>query len=204
MSQLSMPPAPPGFYNPPGTNIFIPDPSYTAVFTPPHYSRNPQTCLITVGATAPFRTLVFAALSPSFLTSLSTHNFRRLIIQAGTTFSDPEFQSLLSSVTTSRPGLEIEAFDFHPDLAATYIAKAEVVISHAGAGSILDALRWGRKLVVVENRELMGGHQREGLVEDLGKAVGQVMSVEMQGKKKEGGVGVVGVLEEEMGLWKEG
>ncbi|KAF8251762.1 hypothetical protein K440DRAFT_612025 [Wilcoxina mikolae CBS 423.85] len=176
MPQLSMPPAPLGFYNPPGTNIFIPDPSYTAVFTPSSPPPAiPQTCLITVGATAPFRTLVFAALSPSFLTSLTTHNFRRLVIQAGTTFSDPEFQSLLSSASSASQRLEIEAFDFHPELANTYVAKAEVVISHAGAGCILDALRWGRKLVVVENRELMGGHQRE-VIEEL------------QG----------------MGLWKEG
>jgi len=94
-------------------------------------------------------------------------------------------------------------------------------VSHAGAGSILDALRWGKKLVVVENTALMAGHQRElieelqgqgylleGRVEELGKVVEKVvekvMVVERVKGMGTGGKGIVGVLEEEMGIMKEG
>ena len=38
---------------------------------------------------------------------------------------------------------------------------ADVVISHAGAGSILEALELGKRLVVCVNEELMDNHQAE-------------------------------------------
>ena len=48
------------------------------------------------------------------------------------------------------------------------IQAADLVISHAGAGSILDALGCGKKVLVVVNEELMGNHQTE-LAEALAK-----------------------------------
>lgn len=96
-----------------------------------------------------------------------------------------------------------------------------MVISHAGAGSVLDALRYDKPLVVVENKELMGGHQRE-LVEELGdylvdgnlgedggleSAVKEAMERKAKGRKRfpeSGSQELVGVLEEELGAMKEG
>ena len=48
------------------------------------------------------------------------------------------------------------------------IRAADLIISHAGAGSILDALGCGKKVLVVINEELMGNHQTE-LAEALAK-----------------------------------
>jgi beta-1,4-N-acetylglucosaminyltransferase len=114
------------------------------------------------------------------------------------------------------PPLVIDAFDFHPDLAMEVVSRVDVVISHAGAGSVLDALRWGKRLVVVENKALMDGHQRElieelqgqgylveGAEERLWEAVEEVLKVPE--KRWAGGRGgFVSVLEEETGVMKEG
>jgi len=118
--------------------------------------------------------------------------------------------------------VEIDAFDFHPDLGAALLPEVDLVVSHAGAGSVLEALRWGKRLVVVENEELMGGHQREiieelgegsgggqgylveGRVERLGDVVGDVMGRERKNWGHGGKGGFVQVVEEEVGVMKEG
>lgn len=47
-----------------------------------------------------------------------------------------------------------------------YVKNADLVISHAGAGSILDALENKTNLIVVVNHNLMNNHQLE-LAEQL-------------------------------------
>ncbi|KAA8906647.1 hypothetical protein FN846DRAFT_778163 [Sphaerosporella brunnea] len=240
-----MPPAPPGFYNPPGTNIFVPLPSTTSSSTetapPTTTSRTTTTTvtttetittaitteetkaglslLITTGATAPFPSLIKAALSPSFLGTLKELGFAKLLLQAGTLFETAGFTEALTIATSAaNKQLEIEAFDFHPDLGTEVVSKVDVVISHAGAGSVLDALRWGKPLVVVENTDLMGGHQRElveeltgqgycveGRVEGLGEVVREALRSAGVRKGWEGMKGdFVEVVEEEVGTMKEG
>ncbi|GJP66183.1 hypothetical protein CLOP_g23087 [Closterium sp. NIES-67] len=44
---------------------------------------------------------------------------------------------------------------------APYVKQASLVISHAGSGSIFEALRASKPLVVVVNAALMDNHQRE-------------------------------------------
>ncbi|SPC61156.1 related to ALG13 - catalytic component of UDP-GlcNAc transferase [Ustilago sp. UG-2017b] len=71
---------------------------------------------------------------------------------------------------TTEQGVELELFQFAPDL-KPYIGTADVVVSHAGSGTILDTLRMRPKppkLVVVPNTSLMDNHQVE-LAEALGK-----------------------------------
>ncbi|GAC72791.1 predicted glycosyltransferase [Moesziomyces antarcticus T-34] len=66
-------------------------------------------------------------------------------------------------------GVELQLFAFAPDL-KSYIESADVVISHAGSGTILDTLRvrpHPPALVVVPNTSLMDNHQVE-LAEALG------------------------------------
>ncbi|KAI5848839.1 hypothetical protein BZA05DRAFT_402850 [Tricharina praecox] len=236
MPPFTMPLAPPGFYNPPGTQMFIPLPSSSppssapssAVTSPPHptSARTGKTLLVTTGATAPFPTLLHACLSPSFLRFLATQGISVLQLQAGSYLSAATFQSLLSAARSLPPPppptvpVTIHAFDFADDLAGEYVCHADVVVSHAGAGSVLDALRYDRPLVVVENRELMGGHQRE-LVEELGdylvegrlgqgeleRAVEKALLSKEKGARAFPGSGsrtLVGVLEEELGVMKEG
>jgi beta-1,4-N-acetylglucosaminyltransferase len=69
-----------------------------------------------------------------------------------------------------------------------------LIISHAGSGSILEALELGKKLVVVINNGLMDNHQMElagrlsemgclvmcGDVEELDMAVDEVLKVELK------------------------
>lgn len=54
----------------------------------------------------------------------------------------------------------VEIFQFKPSLDKE-IDEADLVISHAGAGSILESLRKKKKLLVVVNETLMDNHQLE-------------------------------------------
>lgn len=53
-----------------------------------------------------------------------------------------------------------EYFRYAPSL-ENYILSADLIISHAGSGSILEALRNQKKLIVVVNQLLMDNHQLE-------------------------------------------
>ncbi len=57
-------------------------------------------------------------------------------------------------------GLQIEIFKYAPNLEA-YMREAELIISHAGSGSLFEALRMGKPLVAVPNAILMHNHQTE-------------------------------------------
>jgi UDP-N-acetylglucosamine transferase subunit ALG13 len=69
-------------------------------------------CLVTVGATAPFNALVHAALTPQFLSSLSSHEYTNLVIQYGQLGSQ-RFTELVSGLKDEeKQGIEIHGFDF--------------------------------------------------------------------------------------------
>jgi len=55
-------------------------------------------------------------------------------------------------------GLRVSWFEFAPSLAER-IGAADLVISHAGAGSVFEALSAGKALVAVPNAALMANHQ---------------------------------------------
>lgn len=130
--------------------------------------------LVTVGATAPFPRLIQQLLTPSVLTTLTSLNYTHLTIQHGLTptnyggTSDGEsllatlntFTPPFTSPTSSSTSLNIASFPFSDSL-QDEMAKSDLVISHAGSGSILDALRMTKKLIVVPNEELMDNHQKE-------------------------------------------
>ena len=62
-------------------------------------------------------------------------------------------------------GLQVETFQYAPNLEG-YMRQAELIISHAGAGSLFEAMRMGKPLIAVPNPILMHNHQAE-LVSDL-------------------------------------
>ncbi|KAI5816690.1 glycosyl transferase, partial [Pyronema omphalodes] len=123
-----------------------------------------KTVLVTVGATVPFPALTDSALTPEFLEALVNLGFGKLQLQHGV--YTPRIPDLMEGEQQANGRINIETFAFDKDLALNYIAKADLVVTHAGAGSVLECLRWDKRTIVVENSSLMGGHQRE-LIEEL-------------------------------------
>lgn len=135
-----------------------------------------KTAFVTVGTTR-FDALVRAAGSPAFEGSLLARGFSRLVVQAGAGGHAPE--GLLPGLkgggeeegkrkkgTTAR-GLDVEFFDYAPSL-RDHFASADLVVTHAGAGSIFETLSTGSgsktaaiPLIAVPNGALMHNHQAE-------------------------------------------
>lgn len=123
----------------------------------------PTTALVTVGSTS-FDALVAAIVTPPVLTALTARGFTRLLVQYGRGTPPPPPPSPPpphpgASPPPRRP-LEVIAFPFKPSL-VTEMAAAGLVVTHGGAGSVLEALRAAAPTVVVVNGGLMDNHQAE-------------------------------------------
>lgn len=142
--------------------------------------------LFTTGATVTFEPLVEHVISVPFLQSLLQLGFHHVAIQYGNQIENGKnvskqfFSEVLDknqvveslgldltnetndkSVTTfSNSSLSIQAFAFSADI-STFISNADIVVSHAGTGSIMDSLRLDKPLLVVTNQRLMDDHQEE-------------------------------------------
>ncbi|TPX60671.1 undecaprenyldiphospho-muramoylpentapeptide beta-N-acetylglucosaminyltransferase [Powellomyces hirtus] len=113
--------------------------------------RRPQrTVFVTVGTTQ-FNDLVNMACTLEFLLTLQAEGYTELIIQHG---AGP-----LPKTPTHSP-IPVKGFAFKGDLSKE-IENAALVISHAGAGLILESLSAGKPLLVVVNRGLMDNHQMD-------------------------------------------
>lgn len=87
------------------------------------------------------------------LQALNKRGYTRMILQIGNTNLKPN--------CTPRCGFTcIEAFNLRPSI-QEYINSADLVISHAGAGSCLEVLEANKSLIVVINELLMDNHQLE-------------------------------------------
>ncbi|TNY21026.1 UDP-N-acetylglucosamine transferase subunit ALG13 [Rhodotorula diobovata] len=145
------------------------------------------TAVLTVGSTR-FDPLVGAALSPSALAALSSLGVTRLLAQVGNSALPRDWAEGASTVPG---GLVVEVVRFLGDLEAK-VGEADLVVSHAGAGSILSFVRpltpspsssspsapstpsqSHRRLVLVPNSTLMDSHQSDlaGEMEQKGWAV---------------------------------
>lgn len=142
--------------------------------------------LFTTGATVTFKPLVEYVSSPQFLRSLQKLGFSTVYLQYGNEtannkniskafFSDVISRNQLvekldldltnetndkSTTTFSNGSFRLVVFGFSPNI-ADYVASVDIVVSHAGTGSILDSLRLRKPLLVVSNLELMDNHQEE-------------------------------------------
>ncbi|OLP90942.1 UDP-N-acetylglucosamine transferase subunit alg13 [Symbiodinium microadriaticum] len=103
---------------------------------------------VTVGTTC-FDELVRAVDTEAFHEKALALGFERLVVQRGRGSHRPR-----------QLGLKTESFDLKPSLDEE-LKSASLVISHAGAGSIIEALRERRRLLVVVNPLLMNNHQLE-------------------------------------------
>ncbi|CAO3584942.1 unnamed protein product [Absidia cylindrospora] len=110
---------------------------------------------VTVGSTG-FDDLVEAATSINFLSNLSTLGFNSLLIQYGS--SKDIFLRNTKDLTES--DIEIQGYDYKTTIEHD-ITMANLVISHSGSGTILQALRLHKRLVVIVNESLLDNHQTE-------------------------------------------
>ncbi|KPI40499.1 UDP-N-acetylglucosamine transferase subunit alg13 [Cyphellophora attinorum] len=185
---------------------------------------------VTIGATAPFNGLIRAVLSHGFLSALSEHSYTQLRIQHGDQGGHILREASLSNIQ-QQYGIEVTGFDFDKNglegelraLKKSSTNEEGAVVSHAGSGSVLEAMRYELPIVVVPNEELLGNHQVE-LAEELGRLgyvvhgrvedlAGSIIKVEQlrdkhllwpphtsgETRNKAVGKGLKGVLDEEMG-----
>ncbi|KAJ5898920.1 UDP-N-acetylglucosamine transferase subunit alg13 [Penicillium taxi] len=135
-------------------------------------STSTRTCFVTVGASASFKPLLRYVLSEPFFRQLVLSDFTHLIVQYGHDGESLWEQFLNDNPTDSETlhGLALGGFDFKPSL-APYMElvtaddeqhrKLGIVISHAGTGTILDALHFGLNMIIVPNNNLADNHQEE-------------------------------------------
>ncbi|KAI8998576.1 glycosyl transferase [Trametes punicea] len=116
---------------------------------------------VTVGSTR-FDALVHRALSPAVLDVLRAKGYRSLDIQCGNSdFNVSAFeQRAHDHWHCTHDGLEIDVWRFKPSLQEDY-ERADLIVSHAGSGTIIDVLRLGKPLIVVPNPTLLDNHQEE-------------------------------------------
>lgn len=124
---------------------------------------------LTIGSTR-FDALITSAFTERFLSSLRKKGYTTLVVQCGN--STFEFSSKIQNGETqklSRAGVDVEFWKFKPSLQEDY-EKADLVISHAGSGTILDVLRMPKPMIVVPNPTLLDNHQEElaSILEEMG------------------------------------
>lgn len=113
---------------------------------------------VTVGTTR-FDALINKISTPLFLSKISKAGFTHLTLQIGNS------PCILKSEI--HPDIHIDIFDFTTDVQA-FMRTSDLIISHAGAGSILDAIECSAGLIVCVNENLMDNHQTE-LAEEMNK-----------------------------------
>jgi len=112
-----------------------------------------RTIFVTVGTTL-FDKLISATTSQTALEWMVQNGYTKLVLQYGKG-SEPKIPTAASSKV-----LQIEQYRFRPTLDVDMQA-ADLILSHAGAGTVLEAMKFQKKLVVVINTELMDNHQTE-------------------------------------------
>jgi len=133
-----------GFHSRPGADEDLPP-------LPEPATEGPATAIVTVGSTR-FDELIRTVDSQAFLDALRTIGIRRLVVQKGNGTYQP------TAIVGAGGDVEVQVIEYSPSLPAD-IRRAALVISHAGAGTIMDCLLSACRLVVVPNEALMNNHQ---------------------------------------------
>ncbi|TFK27370.1 glycosyltransferase family 1 protein [Coprinopsis marcescibilis] len=116
---------------------------------------------VTVGSTK-FDALIQKVFSQEVLEALQKQGYTEVIVQCGNSSFEEQRGAADGEhpVIVQRGGLVVEYWKFKPTLEEEY-ERADLVISHAGSGTILDVLRMGKPLIVVPNPTLLHNHQQE-------------------------------------------
>lgn len=128
------------------------------------WTADSKLCFVTTGATAPFTALIESVLSPSSLDAQMETGCTHLLIQYGSA-KDVYTQALSAARSYVQGRMVIDGIDFNPDGLGAQLRLVQqskgLTISHAGSGSILEALRYQIPLIVVPNTGLLDNHQEE-------------------------------------------
>ena len=109
--------------------------------------------LVTVGTTS-FDELVEAVDSSPVREVLAACNYAEVVCQIGKGLVQPTHSTFFT----------------YSDQFEELVAEADLIICHAGAGSILSGVRKNKKVIAVVNKRLMDNHQQElaSAMADLG------------------------------------
>lgn len=110
-----------------------------------------KTVFVTVGTTS-FDELIKSIISQEAVEALKSHGYEKLVLQVG--------RGTIIPCPETCPQIKLETFRFKESIAED-MRRAHLIISHAGAGSCLEALGAGKPLLVVVNDKLMNNHQLE-------------------------------------------
>ena len=120
----------------------------------------PGTVFVTVGTTK-FDALIQAVDTIEVADALVKQGYTALVIQKGAGRHQVQTLVPLGKQHHQHSNeLQVQVFEFAPSL-AEYMQQADLIISHAGSGSIFEALRLGKPLLAVPNAILMDNHQAE-------------------------------------------
>jgi beta-1,4-N-acetylglucosaminyltransferase len=114
-------------------------------------SKSERNVFVTVGTTR-FDKLVAAATSKMALEWMASQGYTSLTVQYGT--------GTQPTIDAEASPIPIRTYNFQPSLDQD-MRQADLILSHAGAGTVMEALRLQKKLVVVINTLLMDNHQTE-------------------------------------------
>jgi beta-1,4-N-acetylglucosaminyltransferase len=113
--------------------------------------RSKTTIFVTVGTTL-FDALIQAVTTAQALDWMVSNGYTHLVIQYG--------KGTRPTIDPRNRPLDIEMYDFKSSLEPD-MQRADLVMSHAGAGTVMEALRLKKHLVVIINTSLMDNHQTE-------------------------------------------
>ena len=109
---------------------------------------------VTVGTTK-FDELILGVTTPNAIQWMKDHGYTSLTIQYGR-----GTKPLIEKQSNNNNDFTITVYDFQSSLEED-MKNADLILSHAGAGTVMEALRMKKKLVVVINTKLMDNHQME-------------------------------------------
>lgn len=120
----------------------------------------PGHVLVTVGSTK-FDQLIRAVDTEAFAAALHEQGYTSLLVQRGDGEYIPHVLVHRGEEKAGLPsGLSVEFVQYLPSMHA-YMEAADLIISHAGSGSLFEALSLGKTIIAVPNAILMANHQEE-------------------------------------------
>jgi beta-1,4-N-acetylglucosaminyltransferase len=120
-------------------------------------SKQFKTLFVTVGSTR-FDSLINRIVDNDIIELLVQKKFNKIILQIGNGDHNNLLDKKNSLYFDKR--FELIVYRYRSSL-KNDLEQSDLVISHAGAGSILESLEEGKKLIVVINENLMNNHQFE-------------------------------------------